>query len=221
MEKQLTRSEVNNEYKWDLTPIYKTDEDWYKDLDIAKEKIKKISDYTNLLDSATNLLEYIEYDIETERLLYRLYYYAHLNSDADTTDTNYQKMVKLIADVINKYSELGSYITPLFMKTDYSLIESYYEEEPKLREYEFNIKDMYRYQKHTLDEEQERILSILSNNLSNPSETYELLTDSDMTFGTIEDEDGNSIELTDSNYNKYISSKNRNVRKQTYNLMYK
>lgn len=220
MEKQLTRSEVNNKYKWDLTPIYKSDEDWYKDLELAKEKIKKVSNYTNLLDSSSNLLEYIEYDIETERLLYRLYYYAHLNSDADTTDTNYQKMVKLITDIINEYSELGSYITPLFMKTDYSVIESYYEEQPKLREYEFNICDIYRYQKHTLDEAQEKMLSILSNNLSNPSETYESLTDSDMTFGTIEDENGNKVELTDSNYTKYISSKNRSVRKQAFDLMY-
>ena len=221
MKEQMERSKVLDEYKWDLTPIYPTDEDWYTDLEVAKEEIKKISNYTNLLDSASNLLDYIIYDEKIERLLYKLYYYAHLNNDADTTDTKYQKMVKMITDVMSEYDELGAYITPLFMKTDYSVIEKYYEEEPKLKEHEFNIKDMYRYQKHTLSEEQEKMLSILSNSLNNASRTYGALTDSDMKYGTIKDEEGNEVELTDSNYGKYISSKNRNVRKSAFDLMYK
>ena len=153
MEKQKTREEIKDEYKWDLTPIYINDKTWYQDLEIAKEEIKKVVNYHNLLDSASNLLNYIEYSEKTERLLYKLYFYAHLNSDSDTTNTNYQKMQKLISDLMNEYSELGSYITPLFMKNDYSLIEKYYIEEPKLKEHEFNFKDMYRYQEHTLNEE--------------------------------------------------------------------
>lgn len=221
MKEQIERVAVKDEYKWDLTPIYKNDDLWYKDLEIAKEEIKKISNYTNLLNSASNLLEYIIYDEKTERLLYKLYYYAHLNSDADTTDTNYQKMVKIISDLMSEYSEKGSYVTPLFMKTDYSIIESYYKEEPKLKAYEFNIKNMYRYQKHTLTEEQEKMLSILSTSLDNASDTYESLTDSDMKYGTIKDDENKDVELTDSNYGKYISSKDRRVRKEAFNLMYK
>jgi len=221
MKEQLTRSAVNDEYKWDLTLIYSNDEVWYQDLEIAKEEIKKVANYTNLLDSAANLLNYIEYDEKTSRLLEKLYFYAHLNSDADTTDTKYQKMVSLISDLYQEFGELSSYITPLFMKTDYSIIEKYYEEEPKLKEYEFNIRDMYRYQKHTLSEEQEKLISTLSNSLGNPSDTYEALTDSDMKYGTITDEKGNLVELTDSNYSIYISSKDRRVRKEAFELMYK
>ncbi len=221
MKEQIERSAVEEKDKWDLTPIYPNDEAWYSDLEKAKEEIKKVSNYTNLLDNASNLLEYITYDVKTERLLYRLYYYAHLNSDADTTDTGYQKMFKLINDVINEYNELGSYITPLFMETDYSVIEKYYEEEPNLKKYEFNIQKIYRYQKHTLSKEQEKMLSILSNCFSNPENTYDSLTDADLTFGRIVDEEGNEVELTDSNYSKYISSKNRQVRKDAFDLMYK
>jgi len=221
MKEQMERSKVLDEYKWDLTPIYPNDEAWYDELEVAKKEIKKVSTYTNLLDSASNLLEYIIYDEKTERLLYKLYYYAHLNSDADTTDTEYQKMVKMISDVMREYSELGSYITPLFMKTDYSVIEKYLEEEPKLKEYEFNIQDMYRYQKHTLSEKEEKMLSVLSSSLGTSSDTYEALTDSDMTYGSIKDEEGTEVELTDSNYGKYISSKDRRVRKEAFDLMYK
>ena len=220
MEKQLTRKEVDNKYKWDLTPIYKNDKEWESDLERAKEEIKKISKFTDLLSSSKRLLEYIKYNEETERLLYKLYYYAHLNHDSDTTDTKYQKMVKNVSDIMTEYGELGSFVTPLFMKTDYSIIEKYYEEEPKLKEYEFNIKNMYRYQAHTLNESEEKILSTLSNSLANPSSTYEALTDSDMEFGTIKDENGKDVVMTDSNFSSYLSSKNRETRKEAFNMMY-
>lgn len=220
MEKQKLRSEIEDKYKWDLTPIYKTEEDFYKDLEIAKSEIEKINNYKNLLDSSKKLLEYLEYDEKTERLLYRLYYYAHLNHDSDTTNTKYQSMVKNVTDILTKYSELSSFVTPLFMKTDYSVIEKYMEEEPKLKEYEFNFKDMYRYQPHTLNENEEKILSILSENLANPSNTYEALTDSDMEYGTIKTKDGKEVVMTDSNYHTYISSSNRDERKQAFDMMF-
>ena len=64
------------------------------------------------------------------------------------------------------------------------------------------------------------IFSRLGKALGSPSRTYSKLTDSDMDLGTIEDEEGNTIELTDRNYSKYISSKNRDVRKTAFKAMY-
>ena len=220
MKEQQTRSKISNEYKWDLTSIYKNDKEFEKDLEKAKKEIKKIANFKDLLSSSKRLLEYIKYDQDTERLLYRLYYYAHLNHDSDTTDTKYQKMIKNVSDILTEYRELSSFVNPLFMKTDYSIIEKYYKEESELKEYEFNLKNMYRYQAHTLDENEEKILSILDNTLSNPSSTYEALTDSDMEYGTITDENGNEVVMTDSNYSNYIGSKNRETRIQTFNMMY-
>ena len=221
MEKQKTRNEVEEKYKWDLTKIYKTNDDWNNDLEKAKKEIKKISNFKDLLDNSKRLLEYLNYENETSRLLYKLYYYAHLNYDSDTTDVKYQKMQKEIDDLLHEYSELSSFVIPLFMKTNYSVIEKYMEEEPKIKEFKFNLENIYRYQKHTLNENGEKILSALGNVLSNPSETYEILTDSDMIFGIIKDENQKEVEMTNSNYSKYISSKNREVRKQAFELMYK
>ena len=220
MKKQLNRNEIDNKDKWDLTLIYKSDEDFYKDLEIAKKEIKKVDSFKDFLSSSSRLLEYLKYDEKTERLLYKLYYYANLNHDSDTTDTKYQGMLKSVMDVLTKYQELSSFVTPTFMKTDYSVIEKYMEEEKELKDYEFSFKNMYRYQSHTLSESEEKLLSILSDTLSNPSETYEALTDSDMEYGTIIDKDGNGVEMTDSNYHTFISSDDRNERKQAFNMMF-
>lgn len=220
MNKQQTRSSIDDNYKWDLTSIYESSKAWNEDYKKAKEEIKKVSDFKDLLSSSKRLLEYIEYDEKIERLLYRLYYYAHLNFDSETINPEYQAMQKSIDDLLQEYSELSSYIRPLFMKQDYSLIEKYMDEEEKLKEYKFSFINMYRYQAHTLDEEKEKILSMLSNTLSNPSSTYEALTDSDMTYGDITLSNGETVELTDSNYSLLIESSDRNVRKQVFDLLY-
>lgn len=220
MEKQKLRSEISDEYKWDLKPIYQSDEDWYKDLEKAKNEIKKINNHKNFLDSASNLLNFLKYEDDTDRLLNRLYYYVHLNYDTDTTNTKCQEMNTLITDVMTEYSELSSFVTPAFISKDYSLIEQYINELPELKEYEYNLKSIYRYQKHTLDEKTEKMLSTLSNSLSSSSNIYEVLTDSDLTYGTILDENNKEVELTDSNYVRYLESENRDVRKRAFDLMY-
>ncbi len=220
MKEQKLRDMISDEYKWDLTTIYKTDDLWYEDLDRAKEEVKKVSNYKDLLSSAKRLIEYLKYDEMVDRLLSKLYYYAHLNHDSDTTDTKYQKMVKLISDLMNEYDELGSYIRPLFMKTDYSTIESFYSEVSELKNYKFVFENMYRYKSHTLDESKEKMLSILSDSLNASSLTYEALTDSDMEYGTILDEDNNEVQMTDSNYSNFISSNARRVRIDAFNMMY-
>ena len=43
--KEKLRSEIDDKYKWDLTLIYKTIEDFEKDYKKAKEKIEKVSSY--------------------------------------------------------------------------------------------------------------------------------------------------------------------------------
>ena len=220
MKKQPLRSEIKKEDQWDLTLIYKNGEEWEKDLEKAKKEIKKVADFKDMLSSSKRLCEYMKYEEETERLLNKLYYYAHLSHDVDTTNTKYQKMLTSIKDVFNEYNELSSYIQPLFMSVGYEVIKKYMEEEPSLKEHEFNFEALYRYKPHTLSESEERILNALSNTLNSPSEIYEALTDSDMTYGEITLEDGSKVEMTDSNYRVYIESNDRNVRKQAFDMMY-
>ena len=69
MEKQQLRSSIDDNYKWDLTSIYKNDEEFNKDLEKAKKEIKKVVEFKDLLTSSKRLLDYIEYDEKTERLL--------------------------------------------------------------------------------------------------------------------------------------------------------
>ena len=217
---QKLRSEIDEKYKWDLSPIYKCDEDWYKDLKIVSKEVEKVSNYKGkIVSSANGLLEYLEFSIEIERKLYKLYYYAHLNFDADTTNDTYQQMHGKIQNLLARYDELDSFSNPEMMKVNYDTIKQFYNDEPKLKEYEFMLEQIYRYKEHILDEKSEAILSAFSKINSSPEEIYEALTDSDIKFGMIVDENGEEVELTESNYSLFLESENREVRKNAFNQL--
>ena len=41
------RKEIEDKYKWDLTPIYKTEDEWKKDYEEVKNEIEKVKDFKN------------------------------------------------------------------------------------------------------------------------------------------------------------------------------
>ena len=220
-EQEKLRSEIDDKYKWDLTKIYKDYQDWEKDYLIAKEKVEEVSDYKDkFLNSASDLLNYFDYDEKVDRLLSKLYFYSHLNYDSDTTNDKYKEMLDKVLDLFEKYSTLSAFVLPSILKVDYEVFEKFYKENKKLLNYKFALDEIYRYKKHTLDEKTEKILSSLSKSMSNPSRTYEILTDSDFVFDKIKDENGNMVDFNESNYSTFIKSKDRRVRKDAFEILF-
>ena len=214
---QRKREEIEEKYTWDLSYIYKKDSDWQNDFNKVSKEIKQISNFKGILVSnAKNLLNYLNLSCLLERKLYKLYYYANLKHDQDTTNSKYQEMLGKIKNLINKYEELDAYSNPELMRVDYSLIKDFYKQEPKLKEYEFILENIYRFKKHILDDDTEKLLSSLSKVFDKSAETFEMLTDADMKFGMITDEKGHEVELTESNYRVFLQSKDRNIRKKAF-----
>lgn len=215
------RSEIEDKYKWDLSKIYKDEKEWQKDFDDVKEEILKATSYKNsFLINGKKLYEYLKYDEVVSRKLEKIYYYAHLNHDADTLNEKYKVMTNKVSDLFTKYNELSSFVVPEILKLDEKKLASFYEDEKKLEDYRFSIENIYRFKNHTLDEEKEKMLSNLSKCLSNPEETYEALTDSDFEYDYITDEKGNKIKFNESNYSLFIKSKDRSVRKKAFEMLH-
>lgn len=221
-QRQKARSEIEEKYKWDLTPIYKDVDSWYEDYDLVSKEIKKVLDFKgNIVKSAKNLLDYIEFSMNLERKLYKLYYYAHLNFDSDTTNNEYQKMNGKIENLLAEYNKLDSFANPEMMKIDYNQIKEFYKEEPRLQEYEFLLEQLYRYKDHILNTEAESIISSFANINSTPEQVFEALTDSDLRFGKVKNDKGEDVGLTESNYSSFIESTNRDVRKEAFEMLLK
>ncbi len=218
----MDREKIQEQYKWDLSLIYKTKEELDKDYKIVEQRIKEFSKYKDIMaNSAKDFYNTIEEYFHISRLLEKISVYSHLLFDQDTGNNKNQALHGKISNLYDKFVKVSFFVTPTILKKDYKEIEKYYEEEPKLKEYEIMLKNEYRYKEHTLSDIEEKLLSSITKILNNNYETYELLKDSDLTFGSIHDEEGNLVELTCSNYSVYIESKNREVRMEAFKTLYK
>lgn len=221
MRKQKTRDEISNEYKWDLTSIYKDVDSFNKDCEELSKKIDNISKYKDILfDNIDNFKNFLLLDESIGHLFNKLGAYAHLSQSEDKSVVLYQNLTQKIDNLSVKYDLNTAFVNPLFFKTDFKKIEEYMAKDAYINSYKFTLLDKLRYKEHSLDEKSEKLLSLYSKALSASSNTYSFLTDTDIKYGTIKDEIGNDVELTNSNYSIFIKSKDRNVRKNAFKTMY-
>lgn len=216
------RSMIETKDKWDLSLIYKTQKDFENELEITKNLIleyrKKYENHT--MDNANIFYNSIIDSLEISRKLDKLYVYASMKSDEDVSNNDNQELKNKVINLYDLATANMFFIDTELLKEDYAKIEKFYQDEPKLLEHEVNIKDTFRYKKHTLSDIEEKLLSNISKAFGNDEQTYGYLTDSDMTFGTIKNEDNKEVELTDTNYSIYIKSKDRRVRKEAFDALY-
>lgn len=219
-EEQL-RSEIADDNKWDLNTIYPTEDLFYQDYQVVQQSLDVVTSFQGkIMNSAHNLLETINLLYDINRKLSKLYVYAYMKGDEDTTNTHQQKLKGEVDILLTKVSAATSFFTPELLKSEYSLVEKHIKEEPKLSEMEKELRDIYRFKPYTLSGAEEKIISSFSDVLGQSSKISALLRDSDMQFNPITDEDGNEVKLSNLNYRKYIESQSRDVRKEAFNSMY-
>ena len=207
--------------KIDLSALFKSDEDAKKELISLKKYAKNISNYEGkILSNPEMLYEYLEYDNEISKRLERLYLYAHINNDLDLTNENYNEMLGNVLNFLNELSEKESYVVPELLEKDFKFVKEYIKKFPKLKEYENNLKSIYRAKKYIKSKEEEKIITLLTSVYSKSEDASEMLLTTDMDFGTITDEEGKIVPLTISNFSTYLQSSNQNVRKEAFEKIY-
>lgn len=221
MSKVLKRENVDERLTWDLTPIFKTDEEWEKEYENLKNEISKIREYEEImLNSANELKETLNLSEELEKRISKLYVYAHLKSDEDTTNSKYQSFNSKAMNLYSEYSSYSTFIPIKLLEADENKLKQYLEEKG-LEEYKFDIEKLLHSKKHTLSQKEEELLANLSQLISNPSKTFSLLNNADLKFDDVLNEKGEKLPLTHSLYGVYMDSEDRTLRKNSYNSMYK
>ena len=134
-QKQKTRSEIDKNYQWDLSTIYGSIDEWNKEYISTKDKLPSLTKYKgSLLKDANTLLEFLNLDTEINRKLDKLFSYAHLLNDEDTTNTKNQELFGKIVNLNNEYSKITTFVKPELLKSNYEQIKAFYKDLPELKE---------------------------------------------------------------------------------------
>lgn len=216
-----TRNEVNGSLKWDLTRIFKNDEEWEKEFKDISQKIAEIPKYkTNFTKSGKNLYEGLTAITLTERRLEKLYTYATLSSDVDTTNAHYLGYVAQVQDLVSKMNANSSFVDPAILAINEKKLNQFIKNESGLKLFIHKFEELNQKRSHTLSADKEKLIADASSALNSSTNTFNVLTNSDMEYGFTQDENGEMIQLSEGIYSTLIQSSNRSVRQNAFNTLY-
>jgi oligoendopeptidase F len=220
--KQLPhRSEIPVEYTWRLEDIFDSDQSWNEEFEQVKMLIPKMSQYKGTLgNSAETLLAALKFQ---DHLLYRLgklYTYAHMRYDQDTTNSHYQALNDRAKRLYTDAASEMSFIVPEILTISEEKLQSFIQENHELRVYKHALDQINQKRPHVLSEAEESLLAQASEVMSSSANTFGMLNNADLRFPTIIDEDGDEVEISHGRFIQFMESSDRRVRKDAFKGLY-
>lgn len=221
MQKAKQRSEIAQQDKWRIEDIYATDEAWEADYNECIRRAKEKCAYQGrLAESALILYQALKESDEADLLVEHVYVYAFMKYYEDTANAVYQEMSGRAQAAVTKLSEKYAFLTPEILAIDEKKMQEYLNSDT-LALYRHALKDILVKKDHALSEKEERLLAMAGQVTASPNEIFSKFNNADVKFGTILDEDGNEVELTNGRYSVFMESNDRSVRENAFKALYR
>lgn len=218
----MDREKIEEKYKWKLEDLYENKEEYDEDLIKLSELVDEFEKYKGkILENDNTLLETLLLDEKIDMLTNKLYVYANMKLHEDTRVGVNQELAGNLDITLANINERISFFVPELLEKDYSYVEKLIEKNDKLERFKFLLEVIFNEKDHILSKEIEALMSRTGNILSIPDNVFSNLNDADLVFGEIKDENGKNVELTKANYYIYSLSKDRRVRKEAFETLYK
>ena len=215
------RKDVPAKDKWDLSSIYKSDDEWEKALNSLPELTKKAAAYKGRLgESAITLLAALK-ELEAANLVMEtVYHYASLQHEADEDDS---KATDRDGRAMMAYTQMQaelSFVDPEIQEIDETKLRKWISTK-EFADYRIYIEKLLHFKQYILSEKEERILSLAMQPGQTAETAFNVLTNVDMnkTFGTVT-EDGEEKQLTETTWGVFMHSQDRKVREEAYKKFY-
>ncbi|MCJ1995162.1 oligoendopeptidase F [Lactococcus piscium] len=215
------RDEISDAYKWDLTTIFETDSLFEAELTHVLSEIDDVPKLSGtLIDSAETLLTITELELALMQRVEKLYVYASMKNDQDTTVSLYQEYQAKVTGLYAKFSEAFAFYEPEFMSISQEQFAQFNIDKPKLQAYGHFFAQLFEKKQHVLSSAEEVILAGISEVFGAGAETFEVLDNTDIVFPMVQDDTGQEIQLSHGNYISLMESPKREVRQAAYEALY-
>ena len=215
------RSEIDEAYKWDLRSVFADDDEWATAYESVEGRLDELRAYEGrVTEGPETLLEFLELREAVFRELARVTTYAQLRSAEDTRNQEYQAMSAIASSLRSEASSAVSFLEPELQALTGAEVDAFIESEPDLAAYEHYLDDVLRTKPHTRSTAVEAVMADLSEVTDAPGEIYSMLTNADMTYGVVEDPDGDEVEITQANFTKLQKRADRAFRRRVHETFY-
>jgi len=215
-----SRDSIEEQYKWDLAPLYKKPEEWEGEFGEVETSYPKFLEYKGRLHESNELIAgYIRFSDELSRKLERIYTWAHLKHDEDLNDSRFQSNYDRVVNLMVRIETETSFFVPELLSLPEIRLNGL-PEDPVLEFARVPLRSIIRTRDHFLSEKEERLMAMADDVLDASSKTYRMLNDADLKFPTVKDDEGNEVEISHGRFVGLMMSKDREVRKRTLEEFY-
>ncbi len=220
VKKLPARSAVKPSDCWDLSSLFKSDALWETAFKKWEAEIPRYADFAGSLgDNAKSLAACLEFDLKFDRAGERLGTYAHLKTSEDTANSGYQRMMGRYQHAASLAGQAASYIRPEIMAIPAAKMKSFLASR-ELAAHRLTLERLLRYKPHTLSKSEEKLLAMQSEMAETSNHVFRQLNDADLKFGTVKNEKGETVELSNSSFSVFLHSPSRSVRKTAFHQLY-
>lgn len=215
------RSEVKEEYTWDVSAMYASKAAWEADL---KEVVTIVSDLAKLegsvMASAEKLLTALELGARAEQKIDLAFNYAERLFDQDQKNTEHQAMSQKMYGVVTDYQSRTVFVVPEILAADKATLAQYFAEKKELELYRGLVDEILRTKEHVLSAEMEKLVAMTGEMAQTPEQVYSIINNADLIYPEIEDENGEKVRLSHGNFVPFEESGDRRVRKDAFEAFY-
>ena len=211
------RSDVAAEHKWNLEAVFPEDGQWESEfteiaplLDRVKGFQGRLGENSGVLLDALKLRDDVNYRLE------RLYAYARMRRDEDNTNAHYQALEDRARALWARVEEASSFFNPEVLEVGREKVDVFLSQNDDLKVYAHLLDDLFREAEHMLPAREEALLAAVGEVTAGPSQIFDMLNDADLKFGTVTDDEGEEVELSQGRYLRFVLSQNRDVRRNAF-----
>ncbi|MEE1523715.1 MAG: M3 family metallopeptidase, partial [Lacticaseibacillus paracasei] len=213
------REDVPTQLTWDLTTIYPDDSAWETDFKAVRAQAKAAVALKGTLgNSADALVTGIKAVLAVFRRFEKVYVYSSLKSDQDTGNATYQAMNAKAESLGAELASQLAFLDPEILAIPSDKLTAWRDTE-SLKPFGHFIDAITVNREHVLTTAAEALIASAGDALNASHATFNVLNNSDLQFGFVENEDGETVQLSNGLYGQLIRSTNRKLRKEAFEAL--
>ena len=203
-------------FQWDLTPLFETPEAWRAAYAETEKMIDALPRLAGTLGESAASLEAALSEIDrAAELCEKVGVYAFLSKAGDNGDPDAQDMDDRATRLYVKLGSAVAFVDPEILAIDEKKLLEYLAS-PTLAPHRHYVEDVNRQRAHTLDAKGEAMLASLGEFAAVPGTAFDMLTNVDMEYPTVRDEEGKEVRLSNGNFSVFRESRDRRVREDAF-----
>ena len=201
-------------FEWNLQEMFANNQSFYDEINNVKQLLEDIKKYEEAELNSTLLLKLLDKKWKIKEISNNILIYGSLMYYKNVNDNECIELKKIAESFNNDVNTILKFIDRKILALGFKKVSSFIVESPKLEIYKLSLHNLFRLEEHIQPDEINQKIKENCDSINEQLSIYNNLL-RDIEYGII-NKDGEKIKITSSNFAKYISSRNRDTRKQTY-----